>query len=816
MAVVLMVPAPSPPPATAAPDPALSAAPASPAGSGAPAVLALPGGVVWDYDGAQILRSTDAGATWHAVLPSWPLTQTSRQVTGAFFLNAEDAWAETAHQWPAQPGVTTTWQTTDGGSTWQQGLSLPGTRSYGTPGFDEFAFADARHGLGFGVNAPPTTGLEQQRRDYLWTTANGGHEWGQMAASGLPWQASSFSATSGQGCSQPDPFNLTAVSERVAVLIDAGCPAAQPGLWRSVDGGREWGAVHLPAPPGGWAAAEAWPYPGQGYPGTGKDGAEVLAVRFFGADRGVVAVTTRPGELLVYGSADRGRTWSLASILETGSLDRPAGFWASSPLTWELPAPAGLYVSTDGGRHWGLQRSVLSLPEMTEVSFASPASGAGFASLDNSGQASTGDSGLRTADGGQSWGAVDFSAPSFLGNFATEVPFSTLDFVTLEDGWVGGADGVEATTDGGRTWTAQLATAEPVEQLSFADPEHGWALTPDELFETSDGGMEWSAQPETPLGAFSDVQLVSPGFGVGVVCGPAGGARALATDDEGRTWSVLPLPGPGELDCGTEAPSSGTGPGLCFGADGVGWAVLRGPGGAPSLVEKTDDGGLEWSAVALVNMGPVALACQGTSDAWLGLDWMENMATVGSLATTNDGGLTWRTSVAPAPHTPFLVPTIKPSDGTAVGLLGTAQSPAGILAQPVAGLSAPAPGAAVDLWEDYGAGCANGFGLALTSDGGGRWAGVPARSPGSPPCGTLAVPFLGAVPDLAPAVSFISARDGFVLAPAVGTPAVPKGATEQVTAALVATADFGATWRLVTRFPWRPPSPTSGSGWRSA
>ena len=52
----------------------------------------------------------------------------------------------------------------------------------------------------------------------------------------------------------------------------------------------------------------------------------------------------------------------------------------------------------------------------------------------------------------------------------------------------GGADGVEATTDGGSVWAPQLATPEPVEELSFADAEHGWSLTTDELLSTSDGG----------------------------------------------------------------------------------------------------------------------------------------------------------------------------------------------------------------------------------------------------------------------------------------------------------------------------------------
>lgn len=358
-------------PASAA-TPGLRAPP--PSGSGAPALLALPGGIVWDYDGSQILRSTDAGATWRAVLPTWPLTQISLQVTGAFFLNANDAWAETQHEWPAQPGATTTWQTTDGGATWHQGISLPGAPQYGTAGFDEFAFADAEHGFGFGVAGASTSAFEQERQGSLWATSDGGRHWGEVAGTGLPWEGSSYSGMSAKGCDEADPFNVTAVSASVALLAEAGCPVGQPGLWRSADGGHGWAPVHLPVPPGGWASAEAWDYPG-----LGESGAEVLALRFFADGQGVAAVTTRPGELVVYRSADAGESWSLAGVLETGALGRPAGFWASSPLAWELPAPAGLYVTTDAGGRWTLERSGLSLPDMTEVSFSSPASGVGYA-----------------------------------------------------------------------------------------------------------------------------------------------------------------------------------------------------------------------------------------------------------------------------------------------------------------------------------------------------------------------------------------------------------------------------------------------------
>ena len=166
----------------------------------------------------------------------------------------------------------------------------------------------------------------------------------------------------------------------------------------------------------GWPAAEGWAYPGLGtytyHTGASQAGAEVVAMRFFGGRAGVLAVSTRPGELLVYRSGNSGATWYFSSVLHTGSLSRPTGFFASKPGEWELPAPAGLYVTFDGGRHWALRRSRQSLSGMTETSFSSPQSGLGFASGPAVGLANTGAAGLRTSDGGRSWVRVQLELPA--------------------------------------------------------------------------------------------------------------------------------------------------------------------------------------------------------------------------------------------------------------------------------------------------------------------------------------------------------------------------------------------------------------------
>jgi len=618
---------------------ALGPAAAAANGGGAPGVLALPSGIVWAYNGAQVMRSRDAGVSWHEVLPTWPQSPTALQVMGAFFLDREDAWAFTEHQWPAPPGVTTVWRTTDGGRSWQKGTSLPGAAlsSYGSV-LGQLAFADTAHGYGFGVADSGELGYQGA----LWATSDGGSAWQRVSASGLPWGTGAPSLYNGN-CPGQVGFSLNAAPAGV-LLLSAACPRRVPGRWRSADGGRVWGPAQLPAPPAGWAAAEAWADSPRSLAG-----AEVMGTRFFHDGQGVAAVSTRPGSLLVYRSTDSGISWRLASHLETGSLSRPSGFSASSPASWELPAPAGLYVTSDGGQHWRLQRSGLSLPNMAEASFASGRTGIGLSTTIN------GSSGLRTVDGGRSWQPVSLPAP---GAGTPEPAFSTVDFADRLDGWVGGADGVEASTNGGESWARQLATAAPVEQLSFADADHGWALTADQLFATSDGGRHWAVVQGTAMGAFSWAQLVTPGFGVALVCG-TGGTRALASSNEGRSWHLLALPRPNGAPCGRGDPLPGPLYGLCFGTPASGWAIALGRGSAATVLERTDDGGRHWSPVASLWGAISALACQGTGQAWLGFVWMANNTLLGDLAGTLDGGASWR--IGKFGPSPFNTPRLAPS-----------------------------------------------------------------------------------------------------------------------------------------------------------
>ena len=755
--------------------------------SGAEGVLALPGGVVWTMDSnGQIVRSTDSGAQWTTVFPTWAPTQTALQLTGVFFLNAGDAWAVTAHEWPAQAGVTTIWRTTDGGTSWHQGHSLPGMLTdYGSL-VDQLAFADAEHGFAFSVSG-------FTRSDMLWVTSDGGMNWRKVAAVGLPWQGSTVPIGSGSGCTAVGPFTLIAASADVLLLTDDLCATKTPGTWRSEDAGKTWAGVQLPAPQGGWRSSESWTYPGLADVPT--RGAEILSGRFFPGGTGVIALTTRPGELLVYLSHDTGASWRLASILQTGSLARPSGFAASSPSTWELPAPSGLYTTQDAGRHWHLNRSALSLPTMAEVSFSSPGTGIWV------GGSAIASSGLRTTNGGKSWQPLVLPGAS-----TSETPFNTVDFATPTHGWVGGADGIEATTNGGTTWTAQIQTTSPVQELSFVDAQHGWALTADQLFATADGGEHWAATPETALGAFGSVQLVTPTFGTALVCEP-GGARALDTVNGGGSWDLLPLPQPNNLACGGYSPAPGQAGGLCFGTAKAGWAVLHPGGGMSGTLERSSDGGQHWAPVASFTPSPAQLTCQGASQVWLGLNWLDNMSGGGDLAETGDGGLTWRIGKLSGPVAAY-APRMKPVDGSAVLPFGPAAGPAATAFwQPSEGLVSPGPGDLVDVWQNGGPGCYPAFGLLMATGSGTSWT-VPAKTTKPDKgCGGTGLPYLstGSAQEVNPSISFPDADAGFVLGQAAGALAVPKSGNAPITMALVGTSNAGKTWDLLSRFIWHSP-----------
>lgn len=188
-----------------------------------------------------------------------------------------------------------------------------------------------------------------------------------------------------------------------------------------------------------------------------------------------------------------------------------------------------------------------------------------------------------TDDGGRTWHAV--LPPNLIGMSVSE-KVTAVDAIGTDDLWVvigdvpglvpygqsaNGSDrgeGIDRSTDGGRTWTfgavpaGCLQTCGPV-SVSFVDPEHGFATTSPQsgnsmLYSSVDGGTMWApigtmpnlgsvavdgpiATPQVEFTSELDGWAVSGPSGDGTQRHPTSPGGVLhRTTDGGRSWSAVP------------------------------------------------------------------------------------------------------------------------------------------------------------------------------------------------------------------------------------------------------------------------------------
>ena len=164
------------------------------------------------------------------------------------------------------------------------------------------------------------------------------------------------------------------------------------------------------------------------------------------------------------------------------------------------------------------------------------------------------------------------------------------------------------TTDGGRTW--EDVSPPGTEGLLFRDVEARsakraviLAIGPGDasrIYRTTDGGATWdTAFVNDDPAAFYDCMAFYPGGRRGLAMSdPVDGKfRILATDDFGRSWTVLPDDGM------PEAPTE-----FGFAASGdclvtAGHTAYFGSGGGAARVFRSDDFGLTWTADRLHDPG---------------------------------------------------------------------------------------------------------------------------------------------------------------------------------------------------------------------
>jgi photosystem II stability/assembly factor-like uncharacterized protein len=254
-------------------------------------------------------------------------------------------------------------------------------------------------------------------------------------------------------------------------------------------------------------------------------------------------------------------------------------------------------------------------------------------------------------------------------SFTEDLELLDVFFANVDVGWVAGAGGtILHTTDGGKTWTAQLGgdpadEADPISILRFFDERHGWAVQRRKLLRTTDG-EEWEEIGTLPDN-LKDLFFVSAkdGFANGMEGGVVGVSNIIyRTSDGGKTWKrawactakVVAQGLAQQLDCDLHA--------FHFPTPQVGYVVIAnsqciGPGcGAPPLIAKTEDGGDTWQIIP----GP-GLVEQDMVTSLFFLDEKTGFVRLesGKLHVTRDGGETWKGLVAsPGPWIRFADPGV--------------------------------------------------------------------------------------------------------------------------------------------------------------
>ncbi len=254
-----------------------------------------------------------------------------------------------------------------------------------------------------------------------------------------------------------------------------------------------------------------------------------------------------------------------------------------------------------------------------------------------------------------------------------EILLGDASFVSKDEGWaVGVAGTVIHTTDGGKTWKPQRSGIEKdLLAVFFLDAQQGWAVGEyGTLIHTADGGATWATMMEPEDKGYNNVLFVDQN--TGWVIGEFG--TILHTEDGGKSWTPQECK---DFDAAVKAAGwdrpKPTLYGICFLDKDHGWLT-----GMDGVIIRTTDGGKTWNTLpsgtdkpiysiqikgnrgwAVGNKG-IYLMSEDGGATWHPKDkviktkyWLRQIAfndeknglvvgATGTVATTNDGGNTWK------------------------------------------------------------------------------------------------------------------------------------------------------------------------------
>lgn len=134
-----------------------------------------------------------------------------------------------------------------------------------------------------------------------------------------------------------------------------------------------------------------------------------------------------------------------------------------------------------------------------------------------------------TTNGGQSWSSH------------TPTPYGTYRAIEFRGqvGWAAGTQMVK-TTDGGASWSWIYDPGPTIHGLAFTDAQRGWAVgSSGAILRTTDGGTTWSPQTSGVTATLRTISAFSND--IAIAAGEQG--VVLLTTDAGGTWSPFPPAG---------------------------------------------------------------------------------------------------------------------------------------------------------------------------------------------------------------------------------------------------------------------------------
>jgi photosystem II stability/assembly factor-like uncharacterized protein len=224
------------------------------------------------------------------------------------------------------------------------------------------------------------------------------------------------------------------------------------------------------------------------------------------------------------------------------------------------------------------------------------------------------------------------------------------------------------TTDSGQHWQAATPPAKMISSSWFLGRDDAWieagtlssSSRTEPLYRTLDGGRSW--QRLANVANECQLDFVDERHGWCVAIGAAAGSESVAlyrTSDGAATWSLVSRTGlydkgstPGALPYGCDKT-------ITFTSPTVGWAPSFCNGGSPYLYTSRD-GGARWHALAPVPIPKglrtppagegLSLPVVSGSRLVLSVDIGGSPRGATAIATSANGGRSWRTRLVPGPR----------------------------------------------------------------------------------------------------------------------------------------------------------------------